>query len=189
MHDIERTANLLGATVLAGHTAMSEASAAVTDGGLNAAAALVTLAAEPGLGVTELARRVGLSQPGTVRMVDGLAARRLVVRMPGADGRALALRLTAAGRAAARRILAARERALADLLAPLDAEALRQLDAALSSVLAAMTHRGASPYQTCRLCDERACESAGPCPVDAAYRREPGSGPADLAQRREPGPC
>jgi MarR family transcriptional regulator, negative regulator of the multidrug operon emrRAB len=172
MHDSGRLANLFGAAALAAAGAMASAAEAATEGGLSAAAALVTLASEPGIGVTELSRRIGLSQPGATRLIEGLAGRGLVRSEPEPGGRSVALRLTAAGRQKARLILAERERALAALLAPLDHQARRDLDATLSLVLDRLTEQGASVHRTCRLCDEQACTAAAPCPVDQAWRRD-----------------
>lgn len=171
MHDKRRVANLFGAAALAATGAMMAAAEQVTEGGLSASAALVTLASEPGLRVTELGRRIGLSQPATVRMIDALATRGLVRRVAGPDRRSVSLRLTPEGRNRARRILAEREQALVKMLAPLGDEALPALDAALSAVLDRLTSEGASLYQTCRLCDEGACAAEAACPVDEAWRR------------------
>lgn len=174
MHDKKRVANLLGAAALAAAGAMASSAGEITEGGLSAAAALVTLASEPGIGVTELGRRIGLSQSATVRMLDSLARRELAERLVGPDCRSVALRLTPAGRSRADRILAERERALTGLLEPVREEALSGLEAALSAMLDRLTTEGASAYLTCRLCDEQACMAVAPCPVDAAWRR--GSG-------------
>jgi MarR family transcriptional regulator, negative regulator of the multidrug operon emrRAB len=165
-----RLANLLGAAALAATGAMTAAAAAVTEGGLSTAAALVTLASQPGIGVTELGRRLGLSQPGATRLIETMAHRGLVRSYPEPGGRTVALRLTDAGGEKARLILAERERALTALLAPLDEPARQRLDAALSVMLGQLTEEGAPAHRTCRLCDERACVAAAPCPVDEAWR-------------------
>jgi MarR family transcriptional repressor of emrRAB len=169
-----RVANLFGAAALAAAGAMAEVVAGVGEGGLSAAAALVTLASEPGLGVTELGRRIGLSQSATVRMIDSLSEQELAERAPGADRRSVALRLTAEGQDRARRVLAGRERALAQLLDPLGEEALPAFGAALAAMLGGLTAGGAPANQTCRLCDEHACTAPAPCPVALARHR--GSG-------------
>jgi MarR family transcriptional repressor of emrRAB len=171
MHNDARLANLLGAAALAATGAMTAAAAAVTEGGLSAAAALVILAGEPGIGVTELSRRLGLSQPGTTRLIGSLEGRGLVLSTPQPGARTVALRLTGAGNAKARLFLAERDRALSDLLAPLDDRARRDLDAALSVMLERLTDAGAPAHRTCRLCDEQACTAAAPCPVDRAWQR------------------
>src|SRR4051794_28089748 len=105
-----RTANLLGALSL---TLAERAGAAIAGGTEVAgtdAAALVTLhnyaEGEP---LEVLRRALGLSQPGTVRLVDRLERRGLVVRGRGSDdARTVGARLTGAGRDAAVRILTAR---------------------------------------------------------------------------------
>ena len=110
----ERTANLLGALAL---TLSDRAAAAVqAEAGLASsdAAALVTLRnyaeGEP---LALLGRALALSHPGVVRLADRLQARGLVERHRGdRDGRAVALRLTAAGRRAADAALAARADAI-----------------------------------------------------------------------------
>jgi MarR family transcriptional regulator, negative regulator of the multidrug operon emrRAB len=174
MHEGERLANLVGAAALAATGAMTAAASAVTDGGLSTAAALVTLASEPGIGVTELGRRLGLSQPGATRLIDSLVGRGLVLSSPEPGARTVALRLTGAGDETARLFLAERDRALAALLEPLDERARQDLDAALSLVLERLTDQGAPAHQTCRLCDEQACTVTAPCPVERArQRRQP----------------
>lgn len=63
-----------------------------------AASALALLSHKPGLSIGMLAVGVGLSHPGTVRLVDRLAAEGLIERREHlTDGRARALYLTAAG--------------------------------------------------------------------------------------------
>ena len=118
----ERTAQLLGALALA---LADRAGAAVeADAGLagSDAAALVTLRnyaeGEP---LDLLRRALALSHPGVVRLADRLQARGLVERHRSErDGRAVALRLTAAGRRAADAALAARGEAIGAALATLE---------------------------------------------------------------------
>ena len=82
MHDEQRLANLLGATALAlVDLTLGEATKAAGVSS-SSAAALVSLAARPGVSVTELGRRVGLTQPAAARMVDSLEADGLVERRP-----------------------------------------------------------------------------------------------------------
>ena len=120
-HD-DRTANLLGALAL---TLSDRAGAAVHAGaGVSGsdAAALVTLRnyaeGEP---LDLLRRALALSHPAVVRLADRLQARGLVERhRSDRDGRAVALRLTAAGRRAADAALAARADAIAAALDTLE---------------------------------------------------------------------
>ncbi|GAA5147695.1 hypothetical protein GCM10023321_08870 [Pseudonocardia eucalypti] len=169
MHDVERTANLLGAAALALTDLMFAELAHA--GGLSAsgAAALVTLGAAPDLSVTELGRRVGLSQPAAARMVDGLERRAFARRAPGA-GREVSVRLTPAGEGIAARLTGARTQALAGPLAALDQGQLAALDGALSGLLAALYRRVGSADLLCRLCDRERCTRGAPCPVGQAGR-------------------
>lgn len=175
MHDT-RLANLVGATAL---TIADRLVAVATDAvGLSASecAALVTLAAESGAGVTQLAARIGLSQPGTVRMLDKLAARRLVERRPGTTGRSIAVHLTAAGHDVARTMLEAREDELARVVARLKPPQREALTAALEPLLDGLFDDVGSTYLICRLCDRGACTAEEQtCPVGTAARLRGGA--------------
>jgi MarR family transcriptional regulator, negative regulator of the multidrug operon emrRAB len=168
----DRTANLLGALAL---TLTDRAGAAVHgDAGLagSDAAALVTLRnyaeGEP---LDVLRGALGLSHPGTVRLVDRLAARGLVARgRSERDGRAVALRLTKAGRRAADAALAARAGPLGTALGALTASERATLDDLLAKMLAAGTTDRASARHICRLCDPEACGHPERCPVTQAVR-------------------
>lgn len=170
MHDTRRTANLLGATALAvTDLALSGATAAAGVSG-SGAAALVVLFADPGISVTELGRRVGLTQSAAARMVDALAARGLVERRPTL-GKWVAVHPTAAGRAASAELLDARGERLTTLVAvlsPADQEALTSM---LERLLRALYGEVGSSELVCRLCDRPCCTEAGAiCPVGQAER-------------------
>jgi len=141
--------------------------------GPSGAAALVILTDAPGLSVTELGRRVGLSQPAAARMVESLEHRRLVERRP-TIGRAVAVHPTRSGRRAAASVLSGREGLLTDLLSDLSEAEQRALDAGLSKLLAVLESQVGDLDVVCRLCDRPACIAEGaPCPVsDAAHCRE-----------------
>ncbi|GAA2065726.1 hypothetical protein GCM10009801_11370 [Streptomyces albiaxialis] len=189
MHDELRTANLLGAAslalsdlLLAGVTA-----AAGTSG--SGAAALVVLSGDGGLGVTELGRRVGLSQSAAARMVDGLEARELVRREPS-SGRWVTVHLTGRGTRAARSLLSSRGDALREALGHLDEAEQAQLDALLAKLLTGLHERTGDAERLCRLCDRERCVQDGAvCPVGRAARaagRERGDG-RERADGRERG--
>src|SRR5690606_5011166 len=170
MHDTRRTANLLGATALAvTDLALAGAAGAVGVSG-SGAAALVVLGADPGISVTELGRRVGLTQSAAARMVDALEARGLVERRP-TFGKWVAVHPTDAGRRAAATLLDARGDRLAALvgaLPPSDQEALAGL---LEGLLRALYAEVGSSWRVCRLCDRPCCTEAGAvCPVGQAER-------------------
>lgn len=170
MHDKRRTANLLGATALAvTDLALTGATAAAGVSG-SGAAALVVLGADPGISVTELGRRVGLTQSAAARMVDALEGRGLVERRPTL-GKWVAVHPTDAGRAAAADLLEARgDRlvAIVDTLPAADQEALARV---LELLLRAVYAEVGSSERVCRLCDRPCCTEAGAiCPVGQAER-------------------
>lgn len=80
------------------------------------------------------------------------------VRRRPADGRAVALALTAPGRRTVAKLLRARDTALAGVLEPLDAEERRRLEPLLEKLLAARTAERRDLERLCRLCDRGACE-------------------------------
>jgi MarR family transcriptional regulator, negative regulator of the multidrug operon emrRAB len=170
MHDTRRTANLLGAAALAvTDLTLGGATAAAGVSG-SGAAALVVLSADPGISVTELGRRVGLTQSAAARMVDALEARGLVERRPTL-GKWVAVHPTDAGRAASADLLHARGdrlTALVDVLPPADQETLAH---ALDRLLRAVYAEVGSSELVCRLCDRLCCtESGAICPVGQAAR-------------------
>ncbi|WP_291408035.1 MarR family winged helix-turn-helix transcriptional regulator [Actinophytocola sp.] len=117
MHD--RPASLLGATPPAVTDLMLAAATRAAGVGVSGAAALVILADDPRLSVTELGRCISLTQSAAARMVDSLTAAGLAQRH-GTAGRAVGVRLTAPDVDAAGRLLAARAEPLADLLSDVD---------------------------------------------------------------------
>ncbi|WP_067473153.1 MarR family winged helix-turn-helix transcriptional regulator [Actinomadura hibisca] len=169
MHELRRTANLLGATALAvaGRALTDAAGAAGTSA--SGAAALVVLSASGPLGVTELGRRVGLTQPAAARMVDSLTASGLVERGPRA-ARSVPVALTAAGERAAGRVLAARGDPLADVVAVLDEGERAVLDALLGKLLTRLYTDVGDADLMCRLCDRACCVQDAVCPVGQAER-------------------
>lgn len=165
-------ANLLGASALAlTDLALGGATraAGVTTSG---AAALVSLAATSGLSVTELGRRVGLSQPAASRLVDSLEADGLVERRPNPfGGRWMIIHATAAGHEAARHLLAARGDPLAEVVSVLEAHEQRTLGDLLEKVLTRVYERVGEAQYICRMCDRASCMAeSSDCPVGAAER-------------------
>jgi DNA-binding MarR family transcriptional regulator len=161
--------NLVAA--LAAGLADAVGSAAVEVAGIAGAApaALAVLLAEPGTGVDGLARALGLTGSGAVRLVDRLVAAGLVERRPGRDSRSVSVWPTPAGRVAGRDVLDRREAAVArvvDVLPAADQVALVRIAEAL---LARMTTDRAGAERLCRLCDVTACPQAD-CPVEQAVR-------------------
>ena len=170
MHDTRRTANLLGAAALGVVDLVLKGALAPAGVGSSGAAALVMLAHAPGLSVTELGRRVGLSQPAAARMVESLETRGLVERRPS-TGRAVAVHPTSSGRRAATSLLAGREGRLTEVLAELSETEQRHLEVGLSRLLAVIEGEIGDPDLVCRLCDRPACIADGAtCPVSTAAR-------------------
>ena len=177
MHD--RVSNLLGATALNVAGLVLDEIHQTTDASDSASAALVTLAESPGLAVTQLGQRIGLSQPAAARMVDDLVQRGLVERRRGV-GRAVAVRLTTAGQQAVNRLLESRGQLLGELIDDLPPHEQVMLADLLEKVLRAVHRRVGQAGQTpvellgirlCRLCDRSACrEDGAPCPVTQAQQ-------------------
>lgn len=172
MHDADRTANLLGATALAVTDLTLSGATGAAGTSASGAAALVVLAAAPGLSVTELGRRVGLSQPAAARMVDSLESGGLVERRAG-PGRWVSVRPTAAGTCTARTVLGARGAPLSGLVDVLDEQERRTLDGLLAKLLARLHEEVGDAERLCRLCDRAGCVRDGAvCPVGQAERDE-----------------
>jgi DNA-binding MarR family transcriptional regulator len=167
-----RTANLLGALAL---RVTERTATSLEDGGTVAGTDAMALIAlhnyAEGATLETLRSGLGLSQPGTVRLVDRLAARGLVERRRSErDGRALALHLTAAGRRAVDAALTARASVTTDVLAGLTDGERERLTALLEKMLAAQTTNRVSARRICRLCDGEACGHPERCPVTQAVR-------------------
>src|SRR4051794_31179450 len=165
-----RLDNLAGAFATTVGRSIERAVTEATGLGASEAAALIALG---GFAHSErqdvLASALDLSQPGTARTVDRLAARRLLARRRGErDARETRLELTAAGRRTVTAILAAREEVLAEALAPLGAAERRRLEATLEKLLAGMTRDRVSARRICRLCDWDVCGHPARCPVTQA---------------------
>lgn len=140
--------------------------------------AIILVGTVEGLSQEDLQRRLGLSQPGTTRLVDRLAERGLIRRTPGRNRRLNALRLTPSGAEEASSALDRRHRVLAPLTDALDEAGQQAAVALVDQMLDALVRSGRSPWRICRQCDQQACE-AKPCrcPVDDA-RLEIGDRPS-----------
>ena len=163
MSSDQRTGNLLGALALT----LADHIGTGSD-----AAALITLRnyaeGEP---LDLLRRALALSHPGMVRLADRLERRGLVERRRSEhDGRAVALRLTAAGRRAADDALNARAQAIDTALAALRPKERTVLADMLERMLAAHTTDSTASLVICRLCDPDVCGHPDACPVTQAAR-------------------
>ncbi|WP_232665969.1 MarR family transcriptional regulator [Pseudonocardia sp. TRM90224] len=167
--DTTRTANLLGATALAVTDLAITGSARAVGLSTSAAAALVILSTAPGPSVSDLGRRIGLSQPAAARMVASMESTGLVRRAPGA-GREVSVHPTPDGERTAAALLAARESALRRLVAALDPDAQQALAAALGTLLTELHGEVGSAELLCRMCDRACCVDGAVCPVGQAQR-------------------
>ncbi|PSK93642.1 DNA-binding MarR family transcriptional regulator [Murinocardiopsis flavida] len=161
---------MLGAASLALSDLLLAGATAAAGTSASGAAALVVLAADPGLSVTELGRRVGLSQPAAARMVESLEKQRLV-RRERTWGRWVAVRPTDLGAQAAHSLLASRGSALRTAVGRLDEHEQEQLDTLLAKLLTGLYTAPGDAERLCRLCDRDACQARGAvCPVGQADR-------------------
>ena len=166
-----RTANLLGATVLALGDDLNAATSQAAGQAGQAPAALVELAEHPGLTVDGLRRRLKLTHPAVVRLLDRLEERDLVRRHRGnPDARTTSVTLTELGEAAAAQVTDARRAVLEQALDVLTSDQQRDLERLLGTVLAAWPRNLDHSCQMCRLCDLSACP-ADQCPVEQRYQQ------------------
>lgn len=171
MHD-SQTVNVLGAAALSIGQLVGDSSAATARVSRSGAAALAVILQAGALSVTELGRRIGLSQPAAARMVDTLERAELVRRR--AAGRRALVALTGSGRTVARRVLRERSARIGELLDGLSAEEQRTLGELLGKVMHNVYRQVPSADVICRLCDRRECVQVRPrCPVGVAAGEEP----------------
>jgi DNA-binding MarR family transcriptional regulator len=155
-------ANVVSAWIVEAHDSLAHA--AQDEAGLDPRelAALTLIASHEGCSVEWLRGRVGLTQSGTVRLLDRLESAQLVRRSRA--GRGVALALTGLGSSRLGRWRAARVRVVDRLLADLgDGDG----DAIVASLAAALERRRRERPQAdvaCRTCDWPACGER--CPVD-----------------------
>ena len=168
MHSTDRTANLLGATALAVTDLALTTATKAAGVSASGAAALVALSATPGLGVTELGRRVGLSQSAAARMVDSLESGGLIERRQGV-GRFVSVTTTAVGGRTAQAVLAARGTPLTEIVGALDEDDQDALAGLLGKLLTRLYGELGNAQLLCRLCDRGSCVRDGAvCPVGQA---------------------
>lgn len=168
-----RTANLIGALVLALADALKAETDARAEHSAAAPAALVTIGFYPGESIDRLSQTLGLSHSATVRLVDRLAADALVDRRGGVNGRTSALHLTRRGKVRMHSILDGRRRVLTEALSPLSADERALLTGLMEKLLGALTRDRKHADHICRLCDERVCPGET-CPVECAVGKPDG---------------
>lgn len=163
----DRTVNLLGTVGLDVASRIEAAARDIMGHAGETPAAVVVIGYGLGPSNEELRRILGLSHPGSVRLVDRLVADGLVERRPGADRRSIALYLTDAGHALRETLLIGRLAAIRPVLAPLTADEQATLGSLLAKLLAGMPTSDRDRCHLCRLCDDRVCTD---CPIPADFR-------------------
>lgn len=166
----DRTANLLGVLGLAVADRIEEVARDILGRIGETPAALVVIGHGSGLSNDGLRRILGLSHPGTVRLVDRLVADGLVERGEGKDRRAVALRLTEQGQSVRDKLLQGRLNALDALLKPLSEHERELFDSLLGKILISMDTTVSDRRTLCRLCDVQVCSD---CPIPASKGRAP----------------
>lgn len=164
---VERTANLLGVVGLAVADRIERTARDVLSHVGETPAALVVIGYGLGPSNDQLRSILGLSHPGTVRLVDRLVADRLAERRKAHDKRAIALYLTAKGETLREQLLKGRLAAIAALLEPLTETEQKSLAALLHKMLSSIETTDLERCNLCRLCDDRVCTD---CPIPANFR-------------------
>jgi MarR family transcriptional repressor of emrRAB len=162
----DRGANLLGALALRVADRIRAAVATETsESAATALSAIHNFLDAPR--IDQLARVLGLSSSGTVRLVDGLASQGLVVRRRGSDGRESAVALTNTGRRRAQAVTRARAEVLAAALSPLSKAERAAFENAVEKILLELVREPRGRGWMCRLCDTSTCgaEPGQPCSI------------------------
>jgi DNA-binding MarR family transcriptional regulator len=164
---IDRTANLLGVVGLAVAERIEAAARDILSHAGETPAAVVVIGYGLGPSNDQLRRILGLSHPGSVRLVDRLVADGLVERRKARDKRAIALHLTESGQTLREELLKGRLAAIRPLLVPLSDTEQDALASLLHKMLSSMETTDLERCSLCRLCDDRVCSD---CPIPANFR-------------------
>ncbi|MEU4603404.1 MarR family winged helix-turn-helix transcriptional regulator [Kribbella sp. NPDC023972] len=155
--------NVWAAWTLRSHDALSAALTATAPPGLTLRdlAALTLIASHDGCSADWLWNRIGLTQSGTVRLIDRLERLGYVVR--ARRGRVLELGLTTAGTELLETWNAARDQAGREVLGGLTPAERRRFNDLLATSLRRTARARSEADTTCRLCNWPVCTE---CPVD-----------------------
>jgi DNA-binding MarR family transcriptional regulator len=135
--------------------------------GVRDIAAITLVASHPEVPVDWLRARIGLSQPGTVRLLDRLSAAGLV-RRSAREGRTVHLAVTPAGQDLLARWTRQRDQAVHRLTSGLTGGQQAELAELMALSLSTPDRPRAQADLTCRTCDWPAC--GDDCPVDRSVR-------------------
>jgi DNA-binding MarR family transcriptional regulator len=158
--------NLLGAFVSSLGDQLAVALSDDAHGGTHSIAVLA-VGTWPGCSIDFLARVVGLTHSGTVRLVDRLESTGTLQRGAGGDGRTSALRLTPSGETLAQRLKERRSVVLSQALAQADSTERMVLSRVLDRALRARPRSLMEARRECRLCDHSVCVGDD-CPIGSS---------------------
>jgi len=159
--------NLLGAVAVAVADEIRDEADRAAGHSAAGPAALTALLIHEGASVDKLARVLGLSHSGTVRLVDRLESDGLVRRLPASDARAVSLELSPLGRRRAKGVTNSRAAVADEFLAALDGDERRELKRLLEKLVVTGMEDWPGVQHRCRLCDLDACHADGEaCPLD-----------------------
>ena len=165
----DRIANLLGVVGLSVADRIEKAARDILHHAGETPAAVVVIGYGLGPSNDQLRGILGLSHPGSVRLVDRLVADGLVERRNGRDKRSIALYLTKQGEALREDLLQGRLGAIRPLLMPLTTTEQETLASLLHKMLSSMETTDLERCNLCRLCDDRVCTN---CPIPADFRSQ-----------------
>ncbi|MEM7003468.1 MAG: MarR family winged helix-turn-helix transcriptional regulator [Pseudomonadota bacterium] len=161
------TANLLGVVGLAVADRIRDTARDVLNHVGETPAALVVIGYDLGPSNEQLRSTLGLSHPGSVRLVERLVADGLVERRQGEDKRAVALYLTPRGKRLRKKLLQGRLATIQPFLESLSKAEIETLTALLHKMLSTLELSDTERCTFCRLCDNSVCTN---CPIPADFR-------------------
>ena len=161
------TANLLGVVGLAVADRIRDTARDVLNHVGETPAALVVIGYDLGPSNEQLRSTLGLSHPGSVRLVERLVADDLVERRQGEDKRAVALYLTSRGKRLRKKLLQGRLATIQPFLESLSNSEIETLTALLHKMLSTLELSDTERCTFCRLCDDSVCTN---CPIPADFR-------------------
>lgn len=160
-----RIANLLGAAALGLSDRIRNSSRQILARDGATAAALSLIGHNPAISVLSLSRILEMSHPGTVRLLDTLAAAGMVNRRRSTkDGRTAELHLSEDGYHARQEMLRERQKALLAAISGLSSTETEQLEQILEKIIRKLPRNEVHCHTICRFCDEDACTD---CPMEA----------------------
>ncbi|MBT0586149.1 MarR family winged helix-turn-helix transcriptional regulator [Alteromonas oceanisediminis] len=159
---MKSTANLLGALTMALTDRIRGSTQKLLERAGESPAAIVVIGYVPGISVELLRQVLGLSHPGTVRLIDRLSDDGYVERQKAKDGRAVALHLTTAGTDLRANLMDSRIEILENAVESLSSNEQEMLGHLLSKVLSTLPETEMDKHHICRLCSTTACPD---CPI------------------------